>query len=186
MITGKRVRDYREQQGWTVRELAAQTGIHFLTLARFEKGTATHLNPTHMATLERLVGNGDTEPPTPPILPSMCHDFRPSMAQPSLETCAELLASYVCGLDPTWRTRLEIMQSDRGFTMLQAIATCVAYVMEHELHMMVLRHEALEPNPWRRGERMECPHCHTVYDPRYPGEPFCSNACATSSRRGTA
>jgi hypothetical protein len=112
--------------------------------------------------------------------------FDPMFKEHSIDDCAQILADYIFSLDPTWANRLQVMKDERGFTTLQAISTCIAHVLERGEHMMVIKHEALEPNPWRRGEKMECPECHVLYTPRYPGEPYCSNEHAESYRKRTA
>jgi len=184
MVTGTQVQQYRQAHGLTVQQLAEQTGIHFLTVARFEKGAAKTLRPDHQAILEQVIGAGETLPP--PNVSAPVPSPPPSMATPSLDQCADLIAQWFSELDPLWTSRLAVMKAERGFSTLQAIGTCLAYVFEHDLQMSIIRHEALEPSPWRRGERMECPQCSTLYQPSYPGQPFCQNACAEAYRRDRA
>lgn len=99
-----------------------------------------------------------------------------------LNDCAEHLVSWIGTLDPMWKERLTIMRAERGFTASQMLGTCAAYVLDESLHMILVPHEALQPNPWRVGEQMRCQGCETLFNPKYPGQPFCSNACAERSR----
>lgn len=202
MVDGNQIRAFREAKGWSLYEFGQRTGIHHLFLARIEKGTAKHMTPAQEATLLSAIEGRDFRPlpgsPTDgresPILnqrsvmdgpsPRLPSSFVPiPIMAPSLDMAADLLAAHVTSCDPTWGSRLEIMKSERGFSTLQAITTCVAYVLEQSLHMMIVKHDTLEPSPWKRGDKMECPQCHVEYSPGYPGQPYCGNQCAEESRK---
>jgi len=191
MLSGEQVRQFREAQGLTIRQLAEKTGVHFLLLGRYEKGSVKQLKPEQdagIAAVMESIYQGTTLPgpllsPYPPPASTPPVPDRRSYSQTTLDLAADTLADWFCTLDPTWRSRLDVMKAERGFSTLQALSTCVAYVLEHDMHMMIVKHEALEPSPWRRGEQMECPECHTLYKPSYPGQPFCKNGCAEAHRR---
>lgn len=186
MISGIEIAAFRTAQGWSLTDLSRQCGIHHLRLAQYEKGTAKSMSPEHEAALAEVMAN---PAPRPPVAPTIIHKSRatgPSISLLTLDSAAAVLLDHICSLDPTWSTRIQAMQAERGFTPLQALCTCVAYVLEHDLHMSIIRHEALEPSPWRRGEQMECPQCHVLYTPKYPNQPFCGNACADSARQPVA
>lgn len=203
MISGEQIRQFREAQGWTLKQFAEKVGIHFLLLARIEKGTVKQLHLDQEAVLRNVLEHaGPTitiahvkEPVTsidflnPPIAvtnQALKELLTSNNVRHSLDDCAATLADWICTLDPTWANRLQIMKDERGFTTTQALSTCIAYVLEHDLHMVILKHDALEPSPWRRGEKMECPECGTLYAPVYPGQPYCGNLCADTYRRRAA
>lgn len=184
MIDGRELVKFRTAQGWSLSDLSRQCGIHHLRLAQYERGTAKSMIPEHEAALAAVM----TNPGAVPLTIRKPRAVVPSLSPPpsltvSIDSCAEILIDHICSLDPTWRTRIQVMQAERGFTPLQALCTCVAYVLEQGLHMSVIQHEALQPSPWRRGEKMECPTCHVIYSPRYPNQPYCSNPCAEAARQ---
>lgn len=106
------------------------------------------------------------------------------VAPPSLtlDSAAEMIADHVSAHDPTWADRLQIMRDERGLTILQAISTCISYVLEHSLQMAAVVYEPMAASPFQRGVQMACPHCGILYQPRYPGQPYCGNACADAHR----
>lgn len=97
--------------------------------------------------------------------------------QAELERAGILLSDYIASIDPAWSERLHIMQNDRGLKPFQAIGALAGYTLDHSLHMAIPSHPAFETVLARPG-KMDCPVCHTLYSPQYPGQPVCSNACA--------
>jgi len=209
MISGEQIRQFREAKGWTLKQLAEKAGMHFLLLARIEKGTVKRMKTEQMAVLENMIASNVRVGSQPPLVPSVTTSSSTlapfdgtqvlnfpisnenltgqiTVESHTLDNCAESLASWICTLDPTWANRLQIMKDERGFSTTQALSTCIAYVLEHDLHMVILKHDALEPSPWRRGEKMECPECHVLYTPNYPGQPYCGNSCAETYRKREA
>ena len=198
MLSGEQVGQLRKAKGLTLMDLAKKSGVHYLLLARYEKGQVKRMSDTHQAALQEALQsrvddnaqtfNSSNAPAFSPFdhtLP-LALPFHPSgfpiRASHSLDECSATLADWICALDPTWANRLQIMKDERGFSTTQALSTCIAYVLEHDLHMVILKHDALEPSPWRRGEKMECPECHALYTPNYPGQPYCGNSCADQYR----
>ena len=200
MIDVTQITRRREALGLSLKQFAEAIGVHFLTVARMEKGTA-RVTEAQSAVMEQVLRDAPEEPrvslsvplttPGHPLtsIPSSPAQFVhyseiATLTTPDLDHCAQALFDWMCTLDPVWGDRLRVMKEERGFTTLQAVSTCIAYVLENALHMVIVKHDALEPSPWRRGEKMECPQCHTEYKPTYPGQPFCGNSCADQYRSG--
>lgn len=192
MIDGNQLKAFRDAKGWTLYQLKQATGAHQGLLARIEKGLIKNLDTQIEADIRAVMeGRAPAIRSVDPLTPSSLPPSHPTLPQRlaleptmhvSLEYSAECLAEHVTSCDPTWGNRLEIMKSERGFTTLQAVVTCLAYVLEQGLHMSIVKHDLLEPSPWRRGDKVECPQCHTLYSPGYPGQPYCGNACAEQAR----
>ena len=104
----------------------------------------------------------------------------------SLDQCAQVLLEWVGGLDPVWAERLQIMADERHLDTKQVLGSCVSYVLENALHMVIVKHDAFEPNEYRRGNKMACQQCGVEFIPPYPLAPFCGNSCAETHRKSQA
>jgi hypothetical protein len=96
-----------------------------------------------------------------------------------LEASATRVLAWLSAIDPTWADRLRVLKEERGFTELQALGSCIAWVCDNEQHMVIPnRDEFLSgatgalPHP--------CPVCDHEFTPSYPGQPVCSNDCAAA------
>ena len=95
----------------------------------------------------------------------------------SLDDCALRLLDWLSAMDPTWSDRLAVLRDEQGFTPLQALGSCVAYVLDWNLQMMIPKHDAFQGQPWG-AQPHPCPVCGVTFTPTYPNQPLCGNACA--------
>lgn len=106
------------------------------------------------------------------------------MKNDNLEKAAKFLLAHIGSLDPTWKSRLEILKSERGFTDVQALGSMVGYALERGEHLLCPTHPYFEPDYHgaATGDVAICA-CGQAYKVAYPGQPYCSNACAMKYRK---
>lgn len=202
--TGAALRDARVASGLSLYELEQRSGVHRLTIKGYEDGRQ-RLRPEQVDAVWSAItsdtsrgspepaaqadgvaaGERSTEADQARLDVTIDGDRtvpRSALSGHGLDSCASAIAEWVSGLDPTWRVRLEIMQGERGMTLRQALGTCIAYVLEHSLHMQVIAHPALESVGRHGPGPRTCPQCQQPYESRYPGQPYCGNRCAEQAR----
>ena len=156
MIDVTQITRRREALGLSLKQFAEAIGVHFLTVARMEKGTA-RVTEAQSAVMDRVLRDAPEEMRVPPLLTVPLITLTPpntlqvvdligksTLTTPDLDHCAQALFDWMCTLDPVWGDRLRVMKEERGFTTLQAVSTCIAYVLENALHMVIVKHDALE------------------------------------------
>ena len=92
---------------------------------------------------------------------------------------ATTLLEYISSLDPTFAERIQITKDEFHYDDLQTAGAYIANELEAGRHTLVPRHPFFEPGyapPPKEG--VECPVCHNKYNPEYPGQAMCGNACA--------
>lgn len=89
-----------------------------------------------------------------------------------LNVCAEQLIEFVSSLDPDWPMLIEVLRHERGFDAKTAIASLMAYVLQHRLHMVVPGLEAFRPSEatWTPETKI-CSVCGEEYRMTYAGQP---------------
>jgi len=98
------------------------------------------------------------------------------------DRAAETLLAYVASLDPTWAERLAIALEERHWTAKQCFGAYVGYMLENSLHLSRPEHTAFldGTSPTPRHTRCALPSCHRPFDTEFPGQRYCTSACATA------
>lgn len=75
------------------------------------------------------------------------------------------------------------LREERRVGPASALLILAAWTLQNEEHMAVPVIDELADDYTPAGEMAECPYCHTRYRLAYPGQPYCSHACAAEARK---
>lgn len=95
---------------------------------------------------------------------------------------AKRLLDWLAHLQTGWKEKLEALREVRGDSPLRNLASLVAYTLEMGEHLSLPAFPELADDFAPAGKEMECPQCHNRWVLEYPGQPYCSHACADIAR----